>query len=133
MKYKPTGGIERCLLSTAKAVGADEEFSVELIDDSSHYTQSIKADNNAIIVDHTLTLVARADKAADWLSSSFLEWALYEGLQATVLLNCQQLLSLGTLKLLSLDVSTAQSLTEQPTVTLKLHRQDTNVIPLNYE
>lgn len=133
MGYKPIGGIERCILSAAEAVG-DNGIEAKLIDDSSTYVQTIAGSNSSFVVEHTLTLVAKADDADIWLNKQFLEQAIYDGLYASIELCCKSVINITSpLKLHSLEASSAQSLTGQPTVTLILKCQDTTINRFIYE
>ena len=135
MVHKPIGGVKSVKLYAA-ATGAVESLSVEvvLVDDRSVYTQQLTADGGVVVVEHTLRLVARREDAQLWLDGHFVERATLQGLQAEVWLNdgrmvevglCEQMLYSTPLRLASLTVDSAESVSQEPTVTLTLRSCNT--------
>ncbi len=132
MDYKPIGGIERCSLSAANAV--DQSIvEVTLAEDCSEYTQTIDGSKRAMVVQHTLTLVAPTECAERWFDPDFLELVLYDGVVATLSLNSNAQITTPTLRLQSLTSTTSKSVEQQPTTTLVLSNQTTTLNRPDYE
>ena len=135
MINKPIGGVQGVRLYAA-ATGIVEALSVEvpLIDDRSSYIQQLQADDGAVVVEHTLCLVARRNDAEAWIDSNFVERAVLQGLWAEVTLNdgreyevgrCESVLYSTPLRLVELTADSATSVRQEPTVTLTLRCYDT--------
>lgn len=137
MVHKPIGGVQGVRLYAA-ATGIVEAMSVEvaLVDDRSVYTEQLQAEKGVVVVEHTLRLVARRNDAAPWLEGLFIDRATLQGLQAEVMLNdgrvvdvgiCEALVFSTPLRLVSLTVDSAESVSDEPTVTLVLRSYNTTI------
>ena len=106
---------------------------VELIDDSSSYSQVLVVEKGVGVVRHTLTLKALYSSAEEWLDSRFIEMATYGGVVAEVTLNDSRQITVGyseslkfeqPLRLKRLEIDSAHSVAQIPTVTLVLCSED---------
>lgn len=128
MDYKPVGGVRSVTLYAADAVGR-LLAQVELIDDSSSYSQVLVVEKGVGVVRHTLTLKALYCSAEEWLDSRFIERATYGGVVAEVTLNDSRQITVGyseslkfeqPLRLKRLEIDSAHSVAQTPTVTIEL-------------
>ena len=132
MDYKPVGGVRSVTLYAADAVGR-LLAQVELIDDSSSYSQVLVVEKGVGVVRHTVTLKALYISAEEWLDSRFIEMATYGGVVAEVTLNDSRQITVGyseslkfeqPLRLKRLEIDSAHSVAQIPTVTLVLCSED---------
>lgn len=130
MMYKPIGGVKS--VSLCFATQTDKAATVPIIDDSSYYNQSVSADNAAVVVEHSLTLLARRADCQMWMNTHFVERAILEGFVATVCLNDGREFVLGSaelpLRLSLLTQTSGKSLSDTPTVTLTLKCENSTLI-----
>lgn len=137
MSYKPVGGVRSVSLHTANTVGINKEgLVVELAEDRSSYHQRLRVDDGVLLVEHTLTLVAYVDNAAPWLEQSFIDRTILEGVVAKVTLNSGEQKSVGhsdkmlfeqPMRLRSVEIDSARSAAEIPTVKIVLYSEDTKI------
>lgn len=147
--YKPIGGVESCTLYPADAVvaalfssrGCEVELygtptEVALLDDASHYEESLENESGVVKVRHTLNLVADASLAQEWLEPRFLERCATEGVVAEVRLTSGRHILVGysatflneqPLRLETLISTSGKSPKDHPTVTLRLLSHDTTL------
>ena len=145
--YKPVGGVEGVALYPADAVvtalfssaGCEVELSgtpieVRLLDDSSHYEESSDFKQSVTSVSHLLHLVADRGDAEEWLDRNFLEQAAFEGFIAVISLCDGRRILAGysaqfgneqPLRLEALISTSGNSLSETPSVALRLVAHDT--------
>lgn len=138
MDYKPVGGVRRVSLRAADTVvRAMESVEVELIDDGSTYREVLSVERGSGVVRHTLTLKALYSNAEAWLQSEFIDMATRTGVVAEVMLNDSRQVTVGfsealgveqPLRIKSLEVDSAHSPSEVPTVTLVLCCEGVNLI-----
>ena len=137
MSYKPIGGVRSVSLHTANTAGINKEgLVVELADDRSFSLQTLKVENGVLVVEHTLTLVAHIDDAAPWLEQSFIDRTILEGVVAMVTLNSGEQKWVGhsdkmlfeqPMRLRSVEIDSACSAAEIPTVKIVLYSEDTTI------
>ena len=130
MGYKPVGGVRSVTLHAADTVGRTmESIDVELMDDGSTYREVLSVEQGSGVVKHTLTLKALYSAAEAWLSREFIDMATLAGVVAEVTLNDSRQIVVGQtealgaeqpLRIKSLEVDSAHSPSEVPTVTLVL-------------
>lgn len=125
MNYKPIGGVRRAVLYPVDMVGKGvTAVEVELVDDGSSYLELLLVEQGSAVVRHTLTLKALCSDAAPWLTESFTDAATYSDVAAEVVMNDLREVELEHLRLHSLLIDSASSVTQMPTVTIVLTAED---------
>lgn len=152
---KPKGGVARVALHTADAVGrlvveeegcrvsfADTPLEVPLVEQASHFEETVTADGGSIAVCHRLTMVAERNLASEWLDPDFLRRAALQGVVAEVELCDSRCLLVGyslrlaeeqPLRLQSMDSSSGVRPNDLPLITLTLSATDAEMaMPIIY-
>lgn len=137
MSYKPVGGVRSVSLHAANAVGINREgLVVELAEDRSSYVERLRVDDGVVVVEHTLTLVAHKECAAPWLEQQFIDRTIFEGVVAKITLNSGEQKSVGysekmlfeqPMRLKSIEIDSALSAEQIPTVKMILYSEDTTI------
>lgn len=138
--YKPIGGVLRAELfpigqhTTTAELLERSPIEVELWDYASSYEEKFSVESGQVGVEHTLTLVASAEVADEWLEEEFCRVAAANGVVARLQLACGESFLVGQstkflleqpLRLRAVTYSSARKPAETPLVKLTLVSFDT--------